>query len=260
MTKIAPPNHQWVATADGSETLFSERFQEACHSTSGAKQETLLHYLEGCEVIRQQQAQGEISILEVGFGLGIGFLTTLECLGMNSAWRFLSLELDRDLLDWFKTNHASHPLLQNLEWQQSDTLEYLYLKHLQCELIILAGDARLTLPQWLKLHPHWRWQAIYQDAFSPRRNPVLWTQEWFTLLHQYGDANTILSTYSASSSIRKSLISAGWSLRPGAKFGPKRTSTRAYWQGLSDPDLLIQLSRSPAPALKDDEIEKFLAK
>jgi hypothetical protein len=38
MKKITtiPDGHTLVETEDGSETLFSQRFGEACHSTTGA--------------------------------------------------------------------------------------------------------------------------------------------------------------------------------------------------------------------------------
>ncbi len=77
--KIAPPlGHSIVFTEDGSETFFSEAFQEACHSTTGAKTETILHYIEGCKILGKSEIFSPLSILEVGFGLGVGFLTTLE--------------------------------------------------------------------------------------------------------------------------------------------------------------------------------------
>lgn len=68
----------------------------------------------------------------------------------------------------------------------------------------------------------------------------------------------ILSTYSASSSIRKSLTEAGWILKRGDKFGPKRSSTRAYLRGETDPEILLHLERSPVAALTDDNADAFL--
>jgi tRNA U34 5-methylaminomethyl-2-thiouridine-forming methyltransferase MnmC len=242
-----PPNHQWVRTEDGSQTLFSEAFQEACHSTSGAREETLLHYIKGCQVETKIQGQQSLSILEVGFGLGIGFLTTYEVLASQTKpWKFLSLEIDRDLLEWFRQENLEHPLLKNLVWQDN----LLIAKNEQIELIIICGDARLELPKYLTTHPV-KWDCIYQDAFSPKKNPALWSVEWFTLLKKFSSSEVMLSTYSASTSIRKSLLEAGWHLHKGEKFGPKKTSTRANLEGPSDPEILLHLERSPAVALRD---------
>jgi tRNA U34 5-methylaminomethyl-2-thiouridine-forming methyltransferase MnmC len=246
-TNSTPPNHQWVPTEDGSCTLFSEAFQEACHSTSGALEETLLHYIKGCQIEAKIAQQDNLSILEVGFGLGIGFLTTMDILkDQPKRWRFLSLEIDRQLLEWFRQENLEHPFLKHLVWKDN----LLTAKNEQIELTILCGDARLELPKYITTHPE-LWDAIYQDAFSPKKNPALWSVEWFELLKKYSSDDVILSTYSASTSIRKSLLEAGWQLSKGEKFGPKKTSTRARLKGLSDPEILLHLERSPTGALRD---------
>ena len=260
MNTTLPPNHRWVETEDGSFTLFSETFQEACHSTSGARQETLLHYIHGCKIKEKILTQTSLSILEVGFGLGVGFLTTLNFLiEFKKPFSFLSLELDEKLLEWFRLQNLTHPFLKDLEWIEERGSKRLEVKTSSFQLVILCGDARQTLPLFLS-HRDFFWDAIYQDAFSPKKNPSLWTVEWFNLLKEYSRPNVILSTYSASSSIRKSLLEAGWHLYPGEKFGPKRSSTRASLQGKSDQEILLQLVRSPVLALKDDNLLNMLTK
>lgn len=243
----APPKHQWVETGDGSFTLYSEHFQEACHSSSGAKEETLLHYIKGCQIEEKAASLDQLAILEVGFGLGIGFLTTLEVLKDHKRpWTFLSLEMDEDLLLWFQ---EQHPEFQ-LKWSKVGEVKVLTSHIGNAELIILCGNARETLPAYLQLHPL-KWNAIYQDAFSPKKNPILWTKEWFEFLKSFSAGDVQLSTYSASTSIRKSLLESGWSLQKGEKFGPKRTSTRASLSGDSDPEILLHLERSPVSSLRD---------
>lgn len=258
--KITPPvGHQILITEDGSHTFFSEAFQEACHSTSGAKAETLLHYLGGCKVKERLEKFNPFVILEVGFGLGIGFLTTLEELGESHSWHFISMEIDQNLLEWFRIQNIEHPFLSKLEWKEIDGVEVLEAISPNIKLTILQGDARKTLPCYMK-NKDLKWHAIYQDAFSPKKNPILWTKEWFSFLKAHAHEEVILSTYSASSSIRKSLLAAGWQLKKGDKFGPKRTSTRAILNGNSDEEILLQLERSPVHALSDDNIEEYRSK
>lgn len=249
---FAPEGHSVVVTEDGSVTLFSHAFGEACHSTTGAKSETILHYINGCEILEKLKTQEEITILEIGFGLGIGFLSTLEQLPPGKKLTFVSVELDRNLLEWFREIHSNHKLLRELQWAGN----ILEVKTQNVSLQIIQGDARKTLPEYLRDH-NISFDAIYQDAFSPRRNPVLWTVEWFLLLKSASKENVILSTYSASSSIRKSLLTAGWNLQKGEKFGPKRTSTRASLNRPSDPEILAQLERSPTPAITDLLVPEF---
>lgn len=235
--KKFPTGYQEVLTEDGSFTLYSERFGEACHSLAGARAETLLHYIEGCEIPAKAKAEA-LSILEVGFGMGTGLLTTWELTkDLPARVHFVSLEIDPALVAWFYEEHKAHPLFQDPKFSFE----------------IIVGDARTELPGFIK-EKNPQWNAIYQDAFSPKRNPVLWTREWFTLLRESSAPDVIMSTYSASSSIRKSMTEAGWKLSPGEKFGAKRTSTRAKLTGETDPVILDALSRSPAKALADKDL------
>lgn len=258
MTSL-PPGHQLVETQDGSYTLFSEAFQEACHSTSGARAETLLHYVEGCQIKRKLLQHDPLVILEVGFGLGIGFLTTLEEISTQKSWHFISMEIDKNLLEWFRLKFIDHSFLKHLQWKKENDLEFLEAKCDDGQLTILAGDGRITLPKYVEMHSV-KWHAIYQDAFSPKRNPILWTREWFDFLKTHSHIEVVLSTYSASTSIRKSLAASGWKIKKGEKFGPKRTSTRAILLGETDPEIILQMERSPALVLSDSNIKDFLTK
>lgn len=252
MNSLPPKNHQWVETGDGTYTLYSERFQEACHSTTGAKAETVLHYLKGCQV-EEKILHQDITILEVGFGLGLGFITTLEVLkDASHRFHFISLEIDGDLVKWVFDDLASKNILTHIQF--SDSLASADFKG--GTLKVLLGDARKTLPCFLE-KSDLKIDVIYQDAFSPKKNPTLWTTEWFELLRSHSNPSVNLSTYSASSSIRKSLITAGWKLHKGEKFGPKRTSTRATLSGESDPDILLHLERSPIPPLQDSNVTEY---
>ena len=243
---ITPPKgHQLIVTDDGTFTFYSEAFQEACHSTAGAKNETILHYIEGCKVLEKSKIHNPLIILEVGFGLGVGLLTTIEKISSNTKCHFISIELDRLLLEWFK---EQHPEL-NFRWDNNLLQGQLE----SMKITVIQGDARIELPRYLENNPT-EFHAIYQDAFSPKRNPVLWTKEWFSLLKQYSHPDVILSTYSASNSIRKSLHETGWGVQKGEKFGLKRTSTRAVLNKETDPEILSLLDRSPVKALSDHEV------
>lgn len=246
-----PIGHSVIMTEDGSVTFFSEAFQEACHSTTGAKAETILHYFEGCKILEKLRQTSSLTILEVGFGLGVGFLTTLEMIPQGKKWQFISLELDKNLLHWFIDHHPEF----TFNWQGN----YLTTETKDFKLTIIHGDARVELPKFLSDYPT-TFDAIYQDAFSPKRNPVLWTKEWFELLKQFSGPDVILSTYSASTSIRKSLHETGWGVQKGEKFGPKRTSTRAVLNRPTDPEILTLLERSPVMALTDLQIIELLPK
>ncbi|MFZ4714694.1 MAG: tRNA (5-methylaminomethyl-2-thiouridine)(34)-methyltransferase MnmD [Bacteriovoracaceae bacterium] len=252
-----PKNYDWLATEDGSYSLFSKAFEEGCHSTSGAKLETITHYIKGCDVLEKAKAE-TLSILEVGWGLGLGYQTTIEELKKHQLTpnlHFLSLEIDPELIHWVRDQlsfeTAGYPAFSQLQKIELNDLTYYEAKSELGTLTILCGDARVTLPRFQKLFPEFKAQVIYQDAFSPKKNPTLWTVEWFLDLKNISSPDVRLSTYSASNSIRKSMIEAGWNLFKGERFGKKKTSTRAKLVGTTDSDILELLARSPITSLRD---------
>ena len=91
-------NYKLIETEDGSTTLYSERYQEACHSTHGARAETRLHYIEGCKVTDFLSEQNSIHILEVGFGTGIGLEETMKVC-KDSQLLFTTFEIDPELAE-----------------------------------------------------------------------------------------------------------------------------------------------------------------
>jgi tRNA U34 5-methylaminomethyl-2-thiouridine-forming methyltransferase MnmC len=234
-----PPRYQLVTTDDGSQTLFSELFNEACHSTAGARAETRFHYIEGCRLSEMLEVFDEIHILEVGFGTGIGWLETREFFRAypHKKLKFISLELDVALLEW------SVPEAKKIG---SHTYQ---LVDMNCELQVLIGDARHTIHSL----PANFFHAIYQDAFSPKRNPTLWTHQWFSDLKRLAHPSCMLATYSASVSIRKSLLQAGWTVYEGPAFAQKRSSTRAKLSGEMSEEFLSKLNTHSISALDDKD-------
>lgn len=234
-------NHELITTEDGSLSAFSKTYGENFHNTTGAVSETKIHYIDGCQIIPRASITSEFNILEVGLGLGLGVEQTwLAVKELKTKIKMTSLEIDEELILHIK---GSNPLFRDLV-----KFDQVYRTKVgNFEIEILLGDARETLP----VH-RGQFNAIYQDAFSPKRNAILWTKEWFHLLREKSCDDCVMSTYSSSSSVRKAMIAAGWKIQKGVKFGPKRSSTRAYLQGETDASILEHLDRSPAITLTDE--------
>jgi tRNA U34 5-methylaminomethyl-2-thiouridine-forming methyltransferase MnmC len=244
-----------VPTEDGTPTLYNAHFDECCHSTSGAYQETITHYFDGCQVAEKLSSNPNLNILEVGFGSGLGLKVTIEQARINkltNTIKFISLELDRASCDWAleHTEIDDKPLKHFLHYR-----DHLLIGQIdQMSVMVILGDARRELPRFMQSHPL-KFDCIYQDAFSPKKNPQLWSIEWFKFLKSIALTNTILSTYSSSISIRKSLHLAGWTVYEGVRFGNKRSSTRATLQGEISQTILQSFERSPAQAIIEQELE-----
>ncbi len=243
-----------IVTEDNTQTLWSEYFDEACHNLSGAYNETLHNYISGCHIPEQLSTVKDTHVLDVGFGLGIGLLALLdECRKHNllptKKITYTSIELDEELFLWsIKTTFPETEFVKNAN-------HYLAKIPLQSGIslavTVYIGDGRKTLKEALNAQALPKFTAIFQDAFSPKKSPTLWTMEWFTDLVAMSDPSVHLSTYSSSVSIRKTLISTGWKLENAKGFGQKKTMTKARLIGETDPLLSAELSRSKALELKD---------
>lgn len=76
----------------------------------------------------------------------------------------------------------------------------LYYEDDQFKIEILLGDARKSIPKIKE-----KVDIIYQDAFSPAHNPLLWTKEHFSSLRAISNDDALLTTYSTAAAIRLGL-------------------------------------------------------
>lgn len=237
-----------VPTGDGSVTYLSHHFGETLHSESGAVLETQKYYIENTGLLtKAKKLDRPIRLLEVGVGLGIGLSESMRILKQQDLpLSYVGLEIDAEL--------AKRALSQFPKINPADiasTEHGLCCKHGGIEINILIGDARKTLKKYKQEYSANTFDVIFQDPFSPPKNPSLWTVEWFELLAQLAHPGSTLATYSASSCVRKALALTGWGLAEGGGFGKKKSSTKAVFAGPHTAELALQLERSPIAALTD---------
>lgn len=200
--------HEMVASDDGSFTAYSKAYDEHYHSTKdGALRESLNKHVIPC--FSHLQARTELNILDICFGLGFNTLATLYYVQkeqLDVKLNIYSPELDGDLiraLAFFNYPDAFEPffeiikILSQTHYYADDTL---------C-IELFVGDAR----GYLK-NSNIRFDIIYQDAFSPRVNPVLWTKEYFSDIARCIKDDGVLSTYSTAFSVRMALYENGFNL------------------------------------------------
>jgi tRNA U34 5-methylaminomethyl-2-thiouridine-forming methyltransferase MnmC len=235
--------YHWLKTEDGSQTLHSDYFDEACHSMAGGRLETLHNYIDGCAIAEKAKLHSPLIILEIGLGTGLGLSLTLESMANSQKVHYISCELDHKLV------------LHTLNKLSATNLNYLNPNYLTCtidhhQVTILIGDVREQLPKVLELLPSCH--AIYQDAFSPKRNPNLWTRQWFELLKVVAAPDCILATYSSTKGVWKAMMEAGWCVQEIEGFGKKRLSTVAKLQGVTSQAIIEMLGDTPA--LTDEQL------
>lgn len=194
-----------VATGDGSFTLHSAKDGEACHSLDGAVGEARYNFVEGCRILEKSRVKGRVAILEIGFGLGLNFLETCRVLG-ETDFEYIALERDQKMVEAVFSAVAEMRLIA-----EKGMIEF--------------GDAVESIDRLIFSGK--KFDAFYQDPFSPKKNPRLWTVDWFAKLRRLAADGAILSTYSSARSVTKALTAAGWKTTTRKGFGRKRESTLA---------------------------------
>lgn len=191
-------------TADGSLSVFSERYGEWYSSRHGAARQSRTVFLEGSAAHLHPAPR----VLEVGFGLGLNFRTTLtDVIGRGAA------------LDYRAFEALAQPasVLREVSVGEREPLWLALLDGWEAgrragQLSVQYGPHRLSL--WFAditaaaLPPEWA-DAVYLDGFSPARNPEVWTPEFLACLAVSLAPGGRLATYSAAGAVRRGLIAAG---------------------------------------------------
>jgi tRNA U34 5-methylaminomethyl-2-thiouridine-forming methyltransferase MnmC len=195
-----------IITKDGSSTLYSPRFNEHYHSVHGAIQESMHVFIRmGLEAIRPFKK--EVSILEMGFGTGLNALLTLlyaqdlriQYTGIESDPVPLPLVQTLNYPEELKMPEAQEPflLMHQVEWNQPVVInEQFVLAKCHCKLQEFEASQPFDL--------------VYFDAFAPNAQPELWEDEIWVKLYDLMADGGVFVTYSAKSSVRRGLQSAGF--------------------------------------------------
>ncbi len=226
---------------DGSLAAYSPRYGEHFHNRNGAQSQAEHVFLRGS----QTDLHAAPAVLEIGFGFGLNFLTTLlDAHRRGVALVYRAFEIDpqpRHLLMEFAQDHAAarHPAWEMLMtlWPETGAtmgVPAVALQVAACELRVDFGDATTApLPEDFA-------SAIYLDGFSPKSNPELWSMDFIARLAGALRPEGALVTYSAAGAVRRALGAAGLAVERLPGVAGKREFLRA--RALARPP-----SRIPAP-------------
>ena len=242
-----------VECADGTFTLYSKEFDEAYHSThDGALNESLKKHI--IPAFRYQEDIRELNILDICYGLGYNTLSTLYYIkrqNLPTKLHIISPEFDKSLIESLKDFKYPKEFEEFQEIIDAISRNF-YYEDENLKIEILLGDARESLP---KLST--KFDIVYQDAFSPKVNPLLWTKEYFEVIKRLSKPNMILTTYSTASATRMGLYENGFNIY-SYKAPNIRSSLIAsprYIKELEQIDMELKIQRNPdAKSLKDSEV------
>ncbi|MBU0535761.1 MAG: hypothetical protein KKE20_02260 [Nanoarchaeota archaeon] len=205
-----------VLTKDNSVTFHNKEFDEHYHSLTGAKEEAVKKYAEPCRIAELAKSQGEINILDVCFGLGYNSAAALDAALQSNPdciIRIIALENDQEILDQAKNLEVS---FRNYELIKAIAEKHKAEKR-NISLELLFGDAQEKIKEIDS--DEILFDAVFLDPFSPKKCPVLWTEEFFKDISGLMKKGAILATYSCARSVRENLKAAGLEVKDGPIVG-----------------------------------------
>ncbi len=259
-----------IVTEDGTVTLYSAEYGQAYHSTQdGALTESLAKHV--IPALHLQQGKAHVNILDINYGLGYNTLATLYYIrkhNLDVTVHILSPELDEALVRSLKA--FDYPSEFDEMKAVIEAISYnLHYEDEQFTIEVMIGDARKTIKKLLTPHSslltdniETRFDIVYQDAFSPKANPLLWTREWFADLGALCADDAILTTYSVAAATRMGLHENGCELYTYRSEKTRRSLIAspspiegAQLEGLEWIDMAQKIARNPeGRSLRDRQI------
>ncbi len=190
-------------TADGSSTIYNATIDECYHSVHGAQNESMHIFIQSG---LDEMSKNELSIFEVGFGTGL------------NAWLTLQSANERGCQVHY-TSVERYPLssecYSGLNYGNSETERgvFMQLHEAQwgCAVEITPNftlekiEADFTELPLLKMY-----DLVYFDAFSPEKQPEMWSEDVFRKLYDRMNAGGVLVTYCAKGVVRRTMQSVGF--------------------------------------------------
>jgi len=196
-----------IKTSDGSETLYSAKYDATYHSMHGALQEAKHVYIsEGLSISRKDH----IRVFEMGFGTGLNtILSALYAEDHHLSIHYTSIEqfpIPMETALAYNTNGFLPPdkrsvfeKMHALPWEEWSPLSACF------NLLKVHGDL-LSTPL------DGEYDVIYYDAFAPTAQPELWTPEVFRLLYELLAPGGILTTYCCKGQVKRDLKEVGFNI------------------------------------------------
>lgn len=200
-------NIEIKTTSDGSHTLYVPEIDESYHSTHGAIQESRHIFIEAG--LKHCQ-KAEINVLEIGFGTGLNALLALEEAGRSQK------HIHYTTIEKYPIEYKTAVQL-NYPEQLSHVYRTFFNKIHSCqwnEIVQISTNFTLRKIEtdFTDFEPDSFFDAIFFDAFSPEKQPEMWSQYQFEKIFRHCNQGAVLTTYCAKGNVRRALQNAGFTV------------------------------------------------
>lgn len=208
-----------VETEDKTYTLKAEDEEEMMHSKVGALKEAIYKFAKPSKIESLKNPR----VLDLCSGLGYNAVVALH---YNKDAEIDMVEICEEVL--FLTLFLDIPYKEH-EIVKDKVREYflnkigIKYKSDYNNVNLYVGDARKFIKENNK-----KYNVVFHDAFSPKRDPTLYTYDFLKEIYKKMEDNGVLISYSSAIPFRSALVDCGFIISEGESVGRKRGITLAY--------------------------------
>ena len=217
--------------------IYSKFYNDIYFDKLNGPQETEHVYLNTNNLTKKFKNKQKFVIAEIGFGTGLNFLLTWrlwkENRKTNGSLTYISFEnaplskkdIERVYKKFKKLDGYSRFLLKNIP-ERCKSTHRIFIKADNINLILIYDDITSLI------NFNFKADTWFLDGFSPKKNPLVWTDKLFKQLYNFTNLDGSLSTFSVAGHIRRGLLKAGFKVSKVSGYGNKKEISYAIKKDL----------------------------
>ena len=217
--------------------IYSKSYNDIYFDKLNGPKETEHVYLNTNNLTKKFKNKQKFVIAEIGFGTGLNFLLTWklwkENRKTNGSLTYISFEnaplskkdIEKVYKKFKKLDGYSSFLLKNIPARCKST-HRIFIKADNINLILIYDDITSLI------NFNFKADTWFLDGFSPKKNPLVWTDKLFKQLYNFTNLDGSLSTFSVAGHIRRGLLKAGFKVSKVSGYGNKKEISYAIKKDL----------------------------
>ena len=217
--------------------IYSKSYNDIYFDKLNGPKETEHVYLNTNNLTKKFKNKQKFVIAEIGFGTGLNFLLTWklwkENRKTNGSLTYISFEnaplskkdIERVYKKFKKLDGYSRFLLKNIP-ERCKSTHRIFIKADNINLILIYDDITSLI------NFNFKADTWFLDGFSPKKNPLVWTDKLFKQLYNFTNLDGSLSTFSVAGHIRRGLLKAGFKVSKVSGYGNKKEISYAFKKDL----------------------------